>query len=314
MDKRYRVFFVVPPQVHLLDVSGPIHVFYEARAYGAHLDLIFLSLSEEAEHPSSAGLSLSKLEAYSDFELTESDILFIPGLEANLIFKEPYQETLKPFYLWLNSQHEKGASICSVCTGAYLLAYSGLFDGKECTTHWKYMTDFKQRFPKAMVHDDRLIVKDDRVYSSAGVASGIDLALFVLEELYDPHFAAQIAKEIVIFLRRTDHDPQLSVFLKYRNHIENAVHTVQDELAQNLSQKHTIEALADKVHMSPRNLTRRFKKATGITIGVYQDQLRVERAWQLLKDGQKVEVASQACGVSSNQLRSLLKKYRELQP
>ena len=314
MEEKVRIFFVTPPEVHLLDVSGPIHVFYEALEYGAKIELRFLALENRSEIGSSAGLFLSKLEPYSGHHLKDGDILFIPGLDSKLIFDDDFKDSNEPFFKWIKEQYERGTKICSVCTGAYLLGFSGLLSEKECTTHWKYIEDFKKRFPKANLHDDRLFVKDGNIYSSAGVSSGIDLALYLLEELYDPIFATKIAKEIVIYLRRTEEDPQLSVFLQYRNHIENRIHIIQDHLAQKLDQKQKIDDLAELVNMSPRNLTRLFKKTTGITIGEYHDKLRIERSIQLLADGQKVEAVSQMCGLSSNQLRTLLKRHTDLLP
>lgn len=307
-SKKRTIYFAVPQEVHLLDISGPIHVFYEAKALNADIDLKFITLSNQKEQMSSAGIFLSDLEHFSNFELKEFDILFIPGLEAKLIFNDDFDRQNNNFYIWLKQQHAFGAKICSVCTGAYVLAKSGLLNNRECTTHWKYLNDFKKRFPDAQLHDDRLFVKDENLYSSAGVSSGIDLALYILEEMYGPVFTSNVAKEIVVYMRRGENDPQLSVFLKYRNHIENRVHQVQDYLAQNLEKKSKIEELAKLVHMSPRNLTRLFKKTTEITIGEYIDQLRVERSSQLLAEGHKVDNVSKLCGLTSNQLRNLLRK------
>ncbi|MEP0985392.1 DJ-1/PfpI family protein [Ekhidna sp.] len=310
-----RVYFVVPPSVHLLDISGPIHVFYEAAEYGSNLELIFLTIDGNDSINSSAGIGLNKLEPFSNYDkLNENDIVFIPGLDTRLIFDEIFKDSLKPFFDWLQIQKDNQAKICSVCTGAYLTAFAGVLENVECTTHWKYTDDFKKRFPETTLHEDRLFVKDGNIYSSAGISSGIDLALFIIEELYGPFFATKIAKEIVIFLRRTEDDPQLSVFLQYRNHIENRIHKIQDHLAQHLDIKQKIEDLADLVFMSPRNLTRLFKKTTGITIGEYHDKLRIERAIQLLANGEKVDVVSDLCGLSSNQLRSLLKKHSGILP
>mgnify|MGYP001326466729 CR=1 FL=1 len=163
----------------------------------------------------------------------------------------PYGPT-QSFFEWLKKQGEARAKICSVCTGAYLMGIAGLLDNKECTTHWKYLDDFKQRFPDTEVLTDRLIVKDDNIYSSAGVSSGIDLSLFIIEELFGAVFASKIAKEVVIYARRTSKDPQLSIYLRYRNHLENRIHEVQDILSQNLDKKIKIEELAEMVHMSRR--------------------------------------------------------------
>lgn len=313
-QKLYRAFFLVPPEVHLLDMSGPAHIFYEAKGYGAPIELHFLSLGEE-EELSSAGLHLSQLQHYDDFQLGVNDLLFIPGIESHLLKDSSFESSNSDFFEWLHLQHTNGAKICSVCTGAYLLAQSGLLDGKKCTTHWKYLDDFRSRFPNVGLISDRLFVEDNRVYTSAGVSSGVDLALYLIEEEFGPVFATKVAKEVVVYLRRTEEDPQLSVFLQYRNHLEQRVHLVQDNLAQHLETKLTVEELAEAVSMSPRNLTRLFKKTTGITIGDYLDKLRIERAVQLLSEGNKVDSVSLSCGLqSSNQLRSLLKKYRHVLP
>lgn len=311
----YRAFFLIPPEVQLLDIAGPAHLFYEANEYGAKVKPHYLSLHTSQKEISSAGVSLGNLEPFENFLLGPNDLLFIPGLESHLFFAKDFAQQHSSFFKWLCEQYKNNAKICSVCTGAYLIAFSGLFNEKRCTTHWKYLEDFQSRFPKAKLLSDRLIVKDGNLYSSAGVSSGIDLALFLIEELYGPVFATKVAKEVVIYLRRTENDPQLSVFLRYRNHMDNRIHQVQDLLAQNLTQKISIEELAETVYMSPRNLTRLFKKVTGITVGNYLDKLRVERALQMLSNGSKVSTVSIACGLQSdNQLRNLLKKYTEQLP
>lgn len=311
----YRAFFVVPPEVHLLDISGPAHVFYEAADYDAPITSYFLSLDKGSMKKSSAGLSIGELEDYAPYTLGENDLVFVPGIEAKLLLDKSFEEANQPFFSWMRRQKENGVKICSVCTGAFLLAQAGILKGMQCTTHWKYIEDFKVRFPTTNIQTDRLFVKDGNVYTSAGVASGIDMALYLLEELFGPFFATQIAKEIVVYLRRTEDDPQLSVFLQYRNHVENRVHKVQDHLGQSLHQNLTIESLAEHVSMSPRNLTRLFKKTTGITIHQYSDKLRVERAVQLLSNGQKVESVALSCGLkSSNQLRTLLQKHKSALP
>ena len=313
-EKHHRAFFLVPPKVHLLDMSGAAHIMYEATNDGAAIESIFISLKNDQEK-SSAGISFRDLIHFSHFTLCENDWLFIPGLEMDLIQDTAFKKENQEFNTWLNAQHANGAKICSVCTGAFLLARAGLLDGKACTTHWKYLEAFRKEFPKTRLLNDRLFVEDHRIYTSAGVSSGIDLALFLLEEHFGPVFATRIAKEVVVYLRRSESDPQLSVFLQYRNHLDQRVHQAQDILAQHLGQKITIDDIAEKVNMSPRNLTRLFKKTTGITIGDYHDKLRVERAVQLLSDGAKVETVSAACGLqSTNQLRALLRKYRAALP
>lgn len=302
-----RVLFVVPPQVHVLDITGPIHVFHEAQEYGAHLDLHYISLQDSLKISSSSGLAFSDLEDFRSFSLTEKDLIFLPGMDYPTLIDTGFLSSCQPFFRWLRKQTDQGVQICSICTGAFLLGFAGLLPKRRVTTHWKYFDAFQERFPDAYLQKERLFVTDDNVHASGGVSSGIDLALHLLERYYGAPFAAKIAKEVVLYLRRGENDPQLSVFLKYRNHLNDQVHEVQDLLAAQLDQKWTIPDLAEAVHTSPRNLTRLFRKHTGLSIGEYQKQLRIERAQQLLAEGHKQAVIAQAVGLKSvNQLRDIL--------
>ncbi len=308
--------FVMPPLVHLLDVGGPAHVFYEAKDYGAPLSLRYISVYKDVSvETSSGGLAFAKLEDFKDISLQKDDIIFIPGLESRYLFDRKFYSGIAAFFEWLCLQHERGVKICSVCTGAFLLAESGLLDGYQITTHWKFQQLLKEQYPKIEVLANRLFVQNENLYSSAGVASGIDLGLYLLEEMYGSRFSAAIAREIVIYLRRGKEDPQLSIFLQYRNHIEDRVHVVQEWLTLHLDKKYTSDSLAEMIHTSGRNLTRLFKETTGITIGQYVDKLRVSHAVHLLNEHQKVESVAKACGLqSTNQLRTLLKKYEGVLP
>ena len=296
------------PRVHLLDITGPAHIFYEAADYGAPVRLSFCTIFQnETESESSSPLSFHKLTPFNQLSLKAGDLVFIPGLESALLLDDHFLSSCHDFLAWLRQQHQLGVLISSVCTGAFLLAAAGLLDSIECTTHWKYAERFRVKYPKARLQSNRLFVQQDRIYTSAGVSSGIDLALYLVQQLWGPHFAAQIAKEVVIYFRRGPDDPQLSIFTQYRNHLDDRIHKVQDYLAHSLDQKMNLEGIAEKVSMSPRNLTRLFKHTTGITIGAYLDQLRKERAAQLISEGDTMQAAALQCGLkSTNQLRHLL--------
>jgi transcriptional regulator GlxA family with amidase domain len=302
--------FTIPPKVHVLDICGPMQIFYEALEYGAPVKLLFSNIhASENSIESSCSLYFSHLEDFNSFDLKKGDLVFIPGLESYLLSDNRFLCSSKPFQNWLTEQYNKGVTICSICTGAYLLAEAGLLNDKECTTHWRYIDRFANRYPLAKVQQNRLFVHSGNLFTSAGVAAGIDLSLFLVEQLFGAHFAAQIAKEVVVYLRRTAFDPQLTAFLQHRNHINNRIHSVQDILGQSLDKKLNIESLAEQVYMSGRNLTRLFKKTTGVTIGQYVDQLRLERARQMMREGHTIQAAAEVCGLkSSNQLRRLLKK------
>lgn len=299
----------------MLDVAGAAHIFYEAREKGAEFSLHFVALNAALEIKSSAGLYFSRLEPFKDFSLTSDDFVFVPGLEYPLLSNREFLRKCRPFFDWLRQQQQQQAYVCSICTGTFLLAEAGLLQQKSCTTHWRYLSKFSQRFPDAKLEEHRLFVADNRVYTSAGVTSGIDLALYIIEELLGTKFALDVAKEVVIYFRRGESDPQLSIFLQYRNHLETRIHQVQDYMLKHLEQNFTIQDIADEVYMSARNLTRLFKKTTGVTIGFYLDKLKVERAVQLLADGNKVDFVASKCGFkSANRLRALLKKHQGLLP
>ena len=296
-------------------MNGPAHIFYEAGTYGADVELFFVSLSNHTEVESSAGLHFSQLIPYHQFELSTHDFVFIPGLEFQVLRDPHFLHACQDFFAWLQEQHAQGTNICSICTGAFLLAEAGILNGKSCTTHWKYYAAFCQRYPEIEFKKNRLFVVNDHVYSSAGVSSGIDLALYILEEQFGAKLATDVAKEVVIYFRRGGSDPQLSVFLQYRNHIDTRIHDAQDYMVQHIPTPFTLQDVAEHVHMSRRNFTRLFKKTTGITVGAYLEKLRIERAVQLLSNGDKVDYVTRQCGLkSSNQLRTLLKKHKGVLP
>jgi transcriptional regulator GlxA family with amidase domain len=313
--KHSKAVFIVPPQVHLLDLSGPAHICYEASCYGAPLELVFAYIDNNSKTESTSGLAFSSLVHYTAIKVEENDVIFVPGFRSDLLTNDQFYDEIKPFLLWLQQQSERNITLCSVCTGAFILAAAGVLDQRECTTHWKFQSVLAAHYPQVKVMQNRLFVQDEPIYSSAGVASGIDLALYVMEKRYGTAFSVALAREVVVYLRRGIGDPQLSIFLQYRNHLEDKVHTVQDWLMHHISERVTIEELASLVSSSPRNLTRLFKRTIGITIGEYIEKLRMERAMQMLREDSKIDIVAKSCGLqSTNQLRQLFKKHVGMLP
>ncbi|MEB3347092.1 DJ-1/PfpI family protein [Aquimarina gracilis] len=305
-----KALFVVPPKVHLLDINGPAHIFYEAKEYGANLELHFISPINESNTSSSAGLKFHDLELFETFQLGKEDFVVIPGLYFSLLSDKAFLKKCKPFFDWLRQCDKVGVNICSVCTGSFLLAEAGILNNRCCTTHWKRIKSLKERYPDIDVKENRLLVIDNNIYTSAGISSGIDLAIFLLEEKFSPKLAADVAKEAVVYFRRGEYDPQLSIYLQYRNHLEERIHNAQEFIIKNLNKPFNQTEIAENVNMSVRNLTRLFKKATGITIHHYTEKLRVERAINLLEENNKMEMVAEECGFKSvSQLNLVLKKY-----
>jgi transcriptional regulator GlxA family with amidase domain len=302
-----KIAFIIPPFVELLDLAGPLQVFTEAKSTGWDIKLEFYSY--QPENVSTAGLPMSKVSDYREATLREGDFLFIPGTAYEYLNSEAFRSEVD-FISWVRETASKQVTVCSVCNAAFVLGEAGLLDNRECTTHWRRVKDLQVRFPKAKVIGDVLFVKQDNIYTSAGISAGIDLALSVLEDLKGAFFTHQIARGLVVYHRRGQGHRQESVYLDYRNHLNPQVHEVQDHLVSNLAGDNSIETLASLVAMSPRNLSRVFKDNTGMTILEYLTQLRVEKARTLLNNPYyTVDYVAAQCGFKTpRQLQRILKE------
>ncbi|MBE9463863.1 GlxA family transcriptional regulator [Dyadobacter subterraneus] len=307
MSLAQQVIFVIPPYVHVLDLSGPVQVFYEAADYGAPYQLRYCSFQNQVM--SSSGLPMGSVQYFTELQPQRGDLIFIPGMDMHYIRSEAFRAQ-QDFLDWLFAQHHKGVVICSVCTGAFILAQTGLLNGRKCTTHWKRVEELQKTYPQILAQHDRLFVSDGGVYTSAGITAGIDMALAILEEQHGPLFASKIARELVVYLRRGPEHSQKSVYLDYRNHMNVAVHQLQDWLIANLKTRFTLDVLAEVAGMSTRNLTRTFRKETGISIHEYTTLLRLELARTLKHNpGMTMEAIAEKCGFQdARQLRRIWQK------
>jgi transcriptional regulator GlxA family with amidase domain len=296
-----RVLFLILDNLHLLDLAGPVQAFYEANTYGIPYEILYLS--DKAERQSSSQLKFHQLTLLSKIKLEKNDIIVVAGYH---LLPTQNNTAINTF---LQKANNLSLTICSICTGAFALAAAGILNNKVCTTHWKYTDQFQKEFPNIIVTKNRLFVKDGNVYTSAGIATGIDLALFVLEERHGAEFAWKVAREMVVYIRRDGEEAQESIYLQYRRHINSNIHDVQDYIIHHLNEKLTIELLAEKIFTSPRNLTRLFKSTTSITVGEYIEKMRIEKAKQLIKAKYKMEAVAAECGFkSTTQLKTILRK------
>jgi transcriptional regulator GlxA family with amidase domain len=292
------VIFLVLPDVEILDLAGPLQAFCEVNVLSPRYDIRLVSTQKDVGSAQEVKLTaLRPLES-----VTESALVIVPGVKYAAT-----QRVDRRVVRWLRDAYASGATIASICTGSFLLGEAGLLDGRRCTTHWSRVSDLARRFPRAQVLDDRLFVRDGRILSSAGIVSGIDLALSMIEARHGPLIASQVAREMVVYIRRDGAHQQSSIYLDFRAHMNPGVHRVQDWLIQNLQTKAPLETLAGISGMSSRNLTRRFREATGVTIKAYTTRLRLELAQTLRNDpGLSVETIARRCGFSdARQLRRL---------
>jgi transcriptional regulator GlxA family with amidase domain len=302
-----KVAFIIPPTVELLDLSGPVQTFTEAKFYGMEIDIEFYQYQDNPI--STAGLGFEKMKNYKEAKLKAGDFVFVPGMDNDYVNSIPFKAE-REFFKWLKECSDKGITVGSICTGAFALGHAGLLTDTECTTHWRRVGELQKQFPRAKVLSDILFIKSNNVYTSAGISAGIDMALAILEDLKGPLFTHKVARGLVVYHRRSGTHKQQSIYLDYRNHINPQIHEVQDYLIDNLSKENDIESLAALVGMSPRNLSRVFKEKTGSTILEYLTLLRKEFANTMLNNPEyTIEYIASKCGFkTARQLQRILKK------
>jgi transcriptional regulator GlxA family with amidase domain len=296
-----RVLVLLLPEVHLQDMAGPVQVLNEAAQLGGSYRLLFCGVERRVR--SAQGLELSDLEPLPTVQPT--DLVLVPGMSSASLSHLEHVPTE-----WLVHAQRQGARIASVCSGAFALARAGLLDGRECTTHWKLVERLRRERPRSHVLDNRLFVEDHGVVTSAGVAAGIDMALALVENDHGPLVAARVAREMVVYLRRSGEQEQLSVYLDHRTHLHPGVHQVQDFLVQHPDKKAKLKELAHLAAMSPRNLTRVFSRATGVTPKQFASKVKLQVARDLVNDPRRsVEAIASSCGFDdARQLRRLWKQ------
>lgn len=274
-----RVFVLLLPGVHLLDLAGPAQVFHSASEQGAEYTVTFCATQSQVR--SAQGLMLTDLAPLP--QVQPSDLILVPGVQIGAVSLLP--TLLNPEARdWLQVSVASGVEIAAICAGALALGEAGLLSGRRCTTHWALTGPLQQRHPRARVLENVLFVQDQGVTTSAGIASGIDLALSLVERHHGPLLTARVARELVVYLRRSGEHAQTSIYLEYRTHLHAGVHRVQDWLIAHPADQATLTDLAAVAGLSARHLTRSFKAATGLTVLDYQHRLRLELARTLLHD------------------------------
>src|SRR5690349_2885654 len=215
------VALVLVPGVHLLDLAGPAQAFSTAADHGYAYRLSYLA--EQPEVLTAQGLPVRAEVSWP--ELGRDDLVLVPGWRTRTPGAGRLSDEVRAR---LRAHHAGGGTVASVCAGADALGQAGLLDGRRCTTHHDLQDELARRYPHAQVARDVLFTVDDRVVTSAGIASGIDLALHLVATRHGPAEAARIAREMVVFARRNGHEHQTSVMLRHRDHLNDVVHRVQD--------------------------------------------------------------------------------------
>ncbi len=291
------VLFVAFPQMGLLDLTGPQSAFWVASknmakrgvpGYDRHTVSLHGGLIQTAE-----GVGIDT-RPFSDFEGRVIDTIVVPGAPYILTALEEVQDTVD----WIRVNSKSARRTTSVCTGSFLLAQAGLLQGKRVATHWAMCDELQRRFPALSVDSEAIFVQQGATWTSAGVTAGIDLALALIEVDCGRDMAMQVAKELVVFLKRPGGQAQHSELLRAQSKDTAAFDELHLWLSHNLSMADlSVSALAERACMSPRNFSRVYKQKTGNAPFKALELFRLEAARRLLENSKRnLEQIARECG------------------
>jgi transcriptional regulator GlxA family with amidase domain len=299
---------VPPPDVTLLDVTGPWEVFCRAALYApGSYRVVVASTEERTTVRTKFGLDITCHCSLADVD-PAADTILVAGSEQG-VSGEPDSRFLE----WLRGRLATTRRIGSVCTGAFYLARAALLNGRQATTHWRYLERLATQFRQVRVEPEPIFVRDGTVYTSAGITAGIDLSLALVEEDCGTRVAQSVARDLVVFLQRQGGQPQLSATLAQRTADRKPIRDLQRWLPDHLDEISGVGDMAAAANMSPRNFSRLFKREIGLTPAEYLRMLRAEAASRRMQQGsgKRLQIASQVGFGSARSMQRSLKKSRK---
>jgi transcriptional regulator GlxA family with amidase domain len=285
------------PSVQLLDVSGPLQVFATANdiaveAGGTPPYAPYVVARGEVIASAGLGLSADRLPPL-EAPLHTLIIAGGEGVHAAAADLELVD--------WIRTRAERARRVAAVCTGAFLLAATGLLDGRRAATHWSLCSELARKFPRVRVESDPIFVCDGRIWTSAGVTAGIDLALALVEKDLGRTMALAVARYLVVFLKRPGGQAQFSTALSLQS-AEDEFGPLHQWINAHLADEMSLAALARQAGMSQRSFSRHYAQATGVTPARAVERLRVEAARQaLLQSRLPIKRISRRCGFGSEE-------------
>ncbi|MGH8100187.1 MAG: GlxA family transcriptional regulator [Chthoniobacterales bacterium] len=313
-----RIVFVAGPGCEILDLVGPLQIFARASDMycrehpGARpiYSVEVVSVSSNRSLTANCGL---RFDANKTFRQARGkiDTLLVAGGDAI-----EQNEIGIGVVRWLRAIARRARRVGSVCTGAMLLARAGLLDGRRATTHWNWCQTLIKRAPRTDVDPNPIFVRDDNVYTSAGVTAGMDLALALVEEDHGSRLALQVARNLVLYLRRTGGQSQFSAALSLQATDRKPLRELEAWVLDNLSKPLTVPILAQRVAMSPRNFARVFTQEMKTTPAKFVERLRVEAARRRLEESENsMETIASECGFGNvNAMRNVFQRAMKIPP
>ena len=306
-------------RVQLLDVAGPLQAFAtagELDAFRRSRARYRLTVASRwgGEVATSSGLRIIA-EPFEALRRQPIDTLIVAGgYGINQALRD------RTFVRWIAARAGRARRICSVCTGAFALAEAGLLDGRRPTTRWQYCLDLATRYPRVHVEPDPIFICDGRIWTSAGITAGIDLALALIEQDHGRPTALAVARQLVVFLKRPGGQSQFSALLATQA-ADNVFGNLHNWILENLVGDLSVERLAEKSGMSPRNFARVFTRITGTTPAKAVERIRIEAARRALEETiAPLSVVADRCGFRTEErmrrsfmrhLRAAPRQYRQ---
>jgi transcriptional regulator GlxA family with amidase domain len=291
-----RVEILAFPRVQLLDVAGPLQVFATTNELAPHGGMPPYEALVVAAGPSvvtSAGLGLMT-QALPPPGLDVDTLVIAGGYGVDAASQD------EALLRWVKARAGAARRVASVCSGAFLLAETGLLDGRRAVTHWGRCAEFARRFPKVRLEPDPIFVTDGKFWTSAGVTAGIDLMLALFEADLGHNVALAVARQLVVFLKRPGGQSQFSIALAL-NTADERFERLHAFMLENLRRDLSVPALARATRMSERSFVRHYRGATGATPACAVERLRVEAARRMLEDGAAIKRVARGCGFGSEE-------------
>jgi transcriptional regulator GlxA family with amidase domain len=245
-------------------------------------------------------------------EVGETDLIFIPALSGDMQVALELNKAIVP---WIVEQYQRGSEVASLCIGAFLLASTGLLDGKKCSTHWNHANEFRCMFPDVELVDGSIITEEQGIYSSGGACSYWNLLLYLVEKYTDRDTAILASKYFAIDIDR-ESQSAFMLFEGQKGHNDNPILEVQEFIEANYPDKITVDQLADKCAIGRRSFERRFKKATNNTVVEYIQRIKIEAAKRSFETSRKniSEVMFDVGYCDTKAFRTIFKKITGLTP
>jgi transcriptional regulator GlxA family with amidase domain len=309
------ISILVPHTAVLGSIEGPRQVFTEVNKFLQSIGRPALFKVQLVGLQAETAAAGGRYSVHADAligEVSRTDLIIIPALDGDMQLSLQNNAAFMP---WIVHQHQLGAEVASLCIGAFLLASTGLINGRQCATHWMAAADFRRLFPQVLLVEDKIITDEGGIYSSGGAFSYLNLILYLVEKYAGRDIAIFMSKAFQIDIERRSQSPFM-VFNGQKGHEDADIKKAQEYIEQNVGEKITVDQLASQFAIGRRNLERRFKKATANTVVEYIQRVKIEAAKMSLETSREnvAEVMYNVGYTDTKAFRTTFKKITGLSP